>query len=360
MLLDCELAIMYTIIQLIATIMYLNLDIVCNIGVYANLTECNHYGKPAELGKPLEIIEVGPRDGLQNESVIFGAAQKLRMITSAIDAGITRLEVASFVNPKRVPQMADGERVIAGLPDISDVIYIGLVLNKRGLYRALDTRKNGRRGIDEVGLVAVATDTFAAKNQGQTSLGSAELCRDMLKLAQAEGMRAQVTLSAAFGCPFEGRVDFDHVIAMAQIIAEASPLEIAVADTIGVASPARVTELIERLNEKLPSIPLRAHFHNTRGTGIANAYAAYQGGVRTLDASIGGLGGCPFAPKATGNIATEDLVYMLEESGISTGLNLIKLMETTKWIEKILGRPVPGMVSQAGSFPDGSSDSCAA
>ena len=312
------------------------------------------------MSKSLEIVEVGPRDGLQNETVIFGAAQKLRMITSAIDAGIKRLEVASFVNPKRVPQMADGEQVIAGLPDVDDVSYIGLVLNKRGLYRALDTRAGDRRGVDEVGLVAVATDTFATKNQGQTSLESARLCRDMSKIATAEGMQAQVTLSASFGCPFEGRVDFDHVVAMAEVVAEGDPLEIAVADTIGVASPARVTELIERLTARLPHVPWRAHFHNTRGTGIANAYAAYLAGVRTFDASIGGLGGCPFAPKATGNIATEDLVYMFEESGISTDIDLIKLMETTRWVEKILGRPVPGMVSQAGGFPDGSVDSCAA
>lgn len=312
------------------------------------------------MAKPFEIVEVGPRDGLQNEKVIFDISKKLRLISCAIDAGIKRLEVASFVNPKRVPQMADAEQVIAGLPDLSDITYIGLVLNKRGLCRALETRQDGKRGVDEAGLVAVASDTFANRNQGQTSMESARLCRDMVQIAKGEGMQAQVTLSAVFGCPFEGRVDFNHVVAMAEVVAEAGPREIAIADTIGVASPARVTELVERLKEAVPGISLRGHFHNTRGTGLANAYAAYQAGVRTLDASIGGLGGCPFAPKATGNIATEDLIYMLEESGISTGVDIVKLIETTRWIEKQLNRPVPGMVSQAGGFPAGSSDSCAA
>ncbi|WP_417449818.1 hydroxymethylglutaryl-CoA lyase [Kordiimonas sp.] len=299
----------------------------------------------------VEIVEVSARDGLQNESAVFETSEKVRLIEAALSAGLKRLEVASFVNPKRVPQMADGEAVIAALPDKSDVTYIGLVLNKRGLLRALETRSGGKRGVDEVGLVAVATDTFAQRNQGQTSLESAELCRDMLALASREGMRGQVTLSASFGCPFEGRVSFDHVINMATIVAEGEPVEIAIADTIGVASPARVTELVERLGAVLPEMPLRAHFHNTRGTGLANAYAAYHAGVKTLDASIGGLGGCPFAPKATGNISTEELVYMLEESGIGTGVDLARLLESTKWIESHLGRRLPSLVAQAGAFP---------
>lgn len=307
----------------------------------------------SEINDSVEIIDVSARDGLQNEKTVFSTADKLHLIGTSLSAGLKRLEIASFVHPDRVPQMADAEDVIAALPNRDDVIYIGLVLNKRGLLRALETRKGYRRGVDEVGLVAVATDSFATKNQGQTSLESADLCRDMLSFARSEGMRAQVTLSAVFGCPFEGRVDMAHVTDLAKIVAEGEPLEIALADTIGVASPARVTEAIERIREAVPHIPLRMHFHDTRGTGIANAFASVQAGVTRLDASIGGLGGCPFAPKATGNIAMEDLVYMLTESGINTPVDLEKLLSVKDWLEERLERAVPSSVAQAGGFPTG-------
>ncbi len=299
----------------------------------------------------VEILEVGPRDGLQNEKVVFSTEDKLRMINGAIAAGIRRLEVASFVHPKRVPQMADAEAVIAGLEDRKDVTYIGLVLNKRGLLRGFATREGGKRGIDEAGCVAIASDTFADKNQGQTSAESVTITKDMIKMAKAEGMSAQATISASFGCPFEGRVDPAKVIAMAEDIAEAEPREIAIADTIGVGSPKRVTELITAIRERLPSMPLRAHFHNTRNTGLANAWAAYEAGVTTLDASVAGLGGCPFAPKATGNIGTEDLLYLLSESDVTTGVDLDQMIELAHWVETVLGRTPPAMVSQAGGFP---------
>lgn len=299
----------------------------------------------------VEILEVGPRDGLQNEKVVFSTADKLRMINGAIAAGVCRLEVASFVHPKRVPQMADAEDVIAGLEDRKDVTYIGLVLNKRGLLRGFATREGGKRGIDEAGCVAIASDTFAEKNQGQTSAESVAITKDMIKMAKAEGMSAQATISASFGCPFEGRVDPARVIAMAEDIAEADPREIAIADTIGVGSPKRVTELITAIRERLPAMPLRAHFHNTRNTGLANAWAAYEAGVTTLDASVAGLGGCPFAPKATGNIGTEDLLYLLAESDVDTGVDLDKMIDLARWVEGVLGRTPPAMVSQAGGFP---------
>ena len=300
----------------------------------------------------VEILEVGPRDGLQNEKIIFSTADKLHMINGAIDAGIRRLEVASFVHPKRVPQMADAEDVIAGLSDRKDVTYIGLILNKRGLLRAFGTREGNKRGVDEVGCVAIASDTFADKNQGQTSQESVEVTKDMIRMAKAEGMSAQATISASFGCPFEGRVDQDRVVAMAESIAEAQPREIAIADTIGVGSPQRVTELVRKIKERLPGMPLRAHFHNTRNTGLANAWAAYLAGVTTLDASVAGLGGCPFAPKATGNIGTEDLLYLLHESGVETGVDLDEMIGLANWAESILGRTPPAMVSQAGGFPN--------
>jgi hydroxymethylglutaryl-CoA lyase len=298
----------------------------------------------------VEIVEVGARDGLQNEKVIFSTDDKLKLIKSAISAGARRLEVASFVHPKRVPQMADAEDVIAGLDDDPACTYIGLVLNKRGYFRAVETKAGGRRGVDEVGAVAIASDTFAEKNQGQTSAESIDVSKDIVKLAKADGLSAQITISASFGCPFEGEVKAGKVIDMVKSIAEAEPREIALADTIGVGGPGQVMDLFNRAREAAPHIPFRAHFHNTRGTGIANAWAAYQAGVHILDASVGGLGGCPFAPKATGNIGTEDLIFMLERSGLKTELSLDKILELTEWVSEKLGRPTPSAVSQAGGF----------
>jgi len=299
----------------------------------------------------VEIIEVSARDGLQNESVVFTTEQKLDLIAGAIDAGIRRLEVASFVNPKRVPQMADAEAVISNLADREEVTYIGLVLNKRGYIRALETKEGGKRGVDEVGCVVVASDTFATKNQGQTIDEAIAVAEDILKTAKRDGLRAQVTISAACGCPFEGEVEPTLVIDIAKRLAEQNPLEISIADTIGVGTPKQVFNLITALKEALPEVTFRGHFHNTRNTGIANAWAAYMAGVRIFDASIGGMGGCPFAPAATGNIGTEDLIYMLERANISTGVSLEKIIDLSNNLEPILGRPTPAMVSKAGGFP---------
>ncbi|MEE1876956.1 hydroxymethylglutaryl-CoA lyase [Altererythrobacter litoralis] len=296
----------------------------------------------------IELVEVGPRDGLQNEPDIISTEVKLALINRMLDYGARRLEVASFVHPQRVPQMADAEAVIAGLPDRADATYIGLTLNKRGVLRGLATRDGGKRGIDQVGCVLVASDTFGQKNQGQTIAEGIAENRDMIRFAKAEGMRAQVTISAAFGCPFEGEVKPATVLAIAEEIAAEEPEEIALADTIGVGIPAQVSELFAELGELLEGrIPMRAHFHNTRGTGIANAWAACQAGVRIFDASLGGLGGCPFAPKATGNIATEDLIYMMERSGIDSGVDLDAAITTNRWFAERLGRELPSMVARA-------------
>lgn len=296
----------------------------------------------------IELVEVGPRDGLQNEPETIPTATKLALIERMIGFGARRLEVASFVHPQRVPQMADAEHVIAGLPNRDDVTYIGLTLNKRGVMRALAAREGGKRGIDQVGCVIVASDTFGQKNQGQTIAEGIAENRDMIRFAKAEGMRAQVTISAAFGCPFEGEVKPATVLAIAEQMAAEQPDEIALADTIGVGTPAQVSDLFGRLRELLGDrIPMRCHFHNTRGTGIANAWAAYQAGVRVFDASLGGLGGCPFAPKATGNIATEDLVYMMERSGIDSGVDLDAAIATNRWFAERLGRELPSMVARA-------------
>ncbi len=299
-------------------------------------------------GASIELVEVGPRDGLQNESDIIGTATKLDLIDRMIGYGARRLEVASFVHPQRVPQMADAEAVIAGLPDRADCTYIGLVLNKRGVMRALATRENGARGIDQIGCVIVASDTFGQKNQGQTIAEGLAETRDMLRFAKAEGLRAQVTISAAFGCPFEGEVKHSTVLAIAEELAIENPEEIALADTIGVGTPFEAGELFGKLGEVLgPKIPMRAHFHNTRGTGIANAWEAYKAGVRIFDASLGGLGGCPFAPRATGNIATEDLIYMMARSGVDSGIDLDAAIAANKWFAGELGRELPSAVARA-------------
>lgn len=296
----------------------------------------------------IELVEVGPRDGLQNEPDIISTETKLDLITRMIGYGARRLEVASFVHPQRVPQMADAEAVIAGLPDRADCTYVGLVLNKRGVLRALATREGGARGVDQVGCVVVASDTFGQKNQGQTIAQGIAETREMLRFARAEGIRAQVTISAAFGCPFEGEVKHDTVLAIAEELAIEAPEEIALADTIGVGTPFEAGELFGKLGALLAGkIPMRAHFHNTRGTGIANAWEAYKAGVRTFDASLGGLGGCPFAPRATGNIATEDLIYMMERSGVATGIDLDAAIAANKWFAGELGRELPSAVARA-------------
>jgi hydroxymethylglutaryl-CoA lyase len=293
----------------------------------------------------IELVEVGPRDGLQSEPEVMSTEMKVSLIQRLVDAGLKRIEVASFVNPKRVPQMADGEAVLAALPARDDVHYVGLVLNRRGFDRALAA------GCKEIGMVTVATDSFAQRNQGMSSEDTIAAWEEIAPLAHAAGIRAQVTISVAFGCPFEGEVDPQRVVAIATRLAQFNPLEIAIADTIGVAVPTQVTDLVKRLQDALPQVPLRCHFHNTRNTGVANAYAAVMAGVRTLDSSVGGVGGCPFAPNATGNVATEDLLYMLSRSGFETGVNLSKLIETANWLQEQRGRTVPSMVSKAGGFP---------
>lgn len=294
----------------------------------------------------IEMVEVSPRDGLQNEKTLIETADKISLIERAIAAGARRIEVTSFVNPKAVPQMADAEAVCAGLPERDDVTYIGLVMNARGAMRALAT---GR--IDQLGAVAVATASFSMANQGQTSDGSVEAAKEIIALAKDAGKTGQVTIGASFGCPFEGEVAEDRVVAMAVALAEASPVEIGLADTIGVGNPAQVTSLVGKVRAAVPHIPVRVHFHNTRGTGVANVWAAIQAGAVTVDAAIGGLGGCPFAPGAAGNVSTEDVVYMLERAGVRTGLDLSALVSANHWLGEIMQRTLPGMVAKAPPFP---------
>ncbi|PJG47593.1 hydroxymethylglutaryl-CoA lyase [Sphingobium sp. LB126] len=293
----------------------------------------------------IEIVEVAPRDGLQNEKTLFSTEQKIMLIEHMAAAGARRIEVASFVRADRVPQMADAEAVIAGLALPDNVVTIGLVMNKRGLFRALETK------IGQIGAVCVASDSFAQRNQGQSSAESADVAGDIVRIARTDGRDAQITIGAAFGCPFEGEVPADRVVAMAARLAEAGPVEIALADTIGVAVPAQVHDLVERVRRAIAPLPVRVHLHNTRNTGYANAWAAIQAGAATLDSAVGGIGGCPFAPNATGNIATEDLLYMLDRSGVSTGIRLDRAIETALWLGQQMDRDVPALLSRAGPFP---------
>ena len=293
----------------------------------------------------VEIVEVGPRDGLQSEPGVFPTAAKIEFIERLFDAGLRRIEVSSFVNPKKVPQMADAEAVLSGLRRREGVHFIGLVLNRRGYERA------AAAGCNEIGMAVVASDTFNRRNQGVSTDESIAAWLEIAREANAAGLRPTITIGASFGCPFEGEVPVERVIDIARRVAEAGPYEIAFADTIGVGVPAQVAEVFGRAREALPGIRLRGHFHNTRNTGLANAYAAVQAGAVTLDASAGGIGGCPFAPAATGNIPTEDLVYLLERSGIATGVDLDRLLATGEWLQQTLGRTVPGMLLKAGNFP---------
>jgi hydroxymethylglutaryl-CoA lyase len=298
------------------------------------------------MSQHVEIVEVGPRDGLQSQPVMLPTAAKVEFIRRALAAGLRRVEVASFVNPKRVPQMADAEEVLHGLgPPPSGVHYIGLVLNRKGFERA------HAAGCSEVGMAVIASDTFNRRNQGVSTDESIAAWLDIARAAGEAGVRAQVTISAAFGCPFEGEVPAERVVEVARRVAEARPFEIALADTVGVGVPTQVTELVSRVREAVPGIALRGHFHNTRNTGYANAFAAVQAGVNVLDASLGGVGGCPFAPAATGNIATEDLLYMLHRAGLETGVSFDAAIETGKWLQQALGRDLPGMLIKAGDFP---------
>lgn len=300
----------------------------------------------ASLPAGIEFVEVGPRDGLQNEKRLISTADKLALIRMAIAAGARRIEVTSFVNPQKVPQMADAEEVCAGLPQRDDVTFIGLVMNLRGAQRALAT---GR--IDQLGAVCVATDRFAMANQGQTSDESVEAAKSIIALARDQGRTAQATIAASFGCPFTGEVAEDRVVEMAARLAEAGPVEVALADTIGVGNPAHVARLVARVREAIAPLPVRVHFHNTRGTGLANVWAAVAAGASVVDGALGGLGGCPFAPGAAGNVASEDVVYMLERAGVATGLDLNRMIEASHWLAGVMDRKLPGMVAQAPVFP---------
>ena len=293
--------------------------------------------------RQLTVVEVSPRDGLQNESAVLATEAKVELIARLVSAGARRVEAVSFAHPRLVPAMADAEAVMGQVPRGEDVSYAGLVLNRRGLDRA---------GVDEVDVVVCVSDTFSRRNQNLGSHEAMAMAEQVAADAGAHGLFTTLTLATAFGCPFEGEVPADRVVELARRGAAAGFQELCLADTIGVGTPDQVQELTARVRAVVgEEPPLRYHFHNTRNTGLANAYAAVLDGVTTLDASAGGIGGCPFAPKATGNIATEDLVYMAERMGFRTGLDLHSLLPIAGFLTDRLGHQVPAMLPRAGPFP---------
>lgn len=294
----------------------------------------------------IEIVEVGPRDGLQNEPAMLSVEDKLEFIGRLEAAGVRRIEAVSFVDPKRVPQMAGAEEIMAALPRQPGRSRIGLALNLKGWERALAA------GCDEINAVVSASDGFGIRNQGLPVTDQMRVMHEIAERArETRGPKLSLTISVAFGDPFDGEVPEAQVVAIAREAAQAGYGEIALGDTIGVADPWTVRRRIEAVRAVADGARLRMHFHDTRKTGLANAYAAVEAGAEVLDASCGGIGGCPFAPKATGNIATEDLVYMLERAGFETGLDLKGLISTAEWLEGPLGKPAPSGLRRAGPFP---------
>lgn len=292
----------------------------------------------------VEIVEVAPRDGLQNEATTLSTADKLELVDRAARTGVRRIEVTSFVRPDLVPQLADAAEVVAALPE-NGIAYSALVLNVRGYERAVAT------GIREVTTVVVASDTFSERNQGTATRDGLDVVREIVGRGRVDGVSVSVTIAAAFGCPFEGEVPVDRFTSVAEAVAEMDAGEVCLADTIGVAVPSDVETRLGILRALSPDVPMRIHLHDTRNTGVANAVAAVRSGVRALDASLGGIGGCPFAPGASGNVATEDLVYTLHRMGYNTGLDLGETIEHAGWVTGKLGVPVTGRLAKVGGFP---------
>ena len=297
------------------------------------------------MGRKIQIVEVGPRDGLQNEKTLLDVGQKLEMIARLEAAGARRMEVVSFVNSKRVPQMAGAEEIMAALPHAAGRSRIGLVLNARGWDRCVEAR------CDEANVVVCASDGFGIRNQGASTAEQVDALAAIVAARKPTDPPISMTVSVAFGCPFEGEVPEARVLDIVKAAADLKVAEIALADTIGVADPWLVRRRVEATRKLIGDIPLRLHFHDTRNTGLANAFAGVEAGVDILDASVGGLGGCPFAPNATGNIGTEDLVYMLERAGFETTYDLGQLIEIGNWASGLVGKTPAASVSRAGGFP---------
>ena len=299
------------------------------------------------MARPIHIVEVGPRDGLQNDPANLSVAQKLDFIARLEAAGVTRMESGSFVSPKAVPKMAESPAVFAGLDRSKRTQHIALALNETGVRRAIEAKA------DEINFVLVAGEGFGRKNQGMSPQESADMLAKCAPLVHEAGIPLSATISVAFGDPYDGDVDIGVVGNLAAQAQRAGIAELALGDTIGAATPWDVRARIDRVRMEAPDVTLRMHFHDTRGAALANVFAAVEAGIDIIDASCGGLGGCPFAPGATGNVATEDVVWMLERAGYSTGIDLGRMIDTAKWLEGVLGHRVSSSLSRAGVFPRG-------
>lgn len=297
------------------------------------------------MTRRIDIVEVGPRDGLQNDPADLSVEQKLEFIERLRACGVKRMEAGSFVSPRAVPKMADSPAVFEGVTRKAGTQYIALALNEKGVRRAIEV------GADEINFVLVAGEAFGRRNQGMSPQESADLLTQCAPLVHEAGISLTATIGVAFGDPFSGDIPDGVVGGLAAQAQRAGVGELAIADTIGVADPWLVEKRLEEVRLYAPDVFMRVHFHNTRNTGLANVAAAVRNEVDVIDASCGGIGGCPFAPNATGNVATEDVVYMLERAGFETGIDLSAMIETARWLEKTLGHDVPSGLLRAGSFP---------
>jgi hydroxymethylglutaryl-CoA lyase len=287
------------------------------------------------------VVEVGPRDGLQNEPAEISTADKIAFIDRLSDAGYAAIEAGAFVSPKWVPRMADAAEVFAGIRRRPGTRYTALVPNVAGLKRALAAN------VDEIAIFAAASETFSLRNINQSIEQSLAGYRQVCMRAQEAGLRVRAYLSTAFGCPYEGKVAVSRVVDLSETLLEMGAFEVAVSDTIGIAHPGQVADVVGALGARIPLGRIALHFHDTRGTALANVLTALDSGVARFDASAGGLGGCPYAPGAAGNLATEDLIYMLDGLGIETGIDLSQVVDASRFIESRLGHALPSRYSQA-------------
>jgi hydroxymethylglutaryl-CoA lyase len=295
----------------------------------------------SDLPASISLREVGPRDGLQNEAPVSTEA-KVELLDALSATGVQRIEAVSFVSPKAIPQMADANDVWAGIARNADVRYSALVPNLRGAQRALEA------GFRDIEVVVSASDTHNRKNINRTTDESLDEIAELISLAHGMDGQVQVIVATAWGCPYEGDVPVERVVSVASRAVRDGADGIAFGDTTGMATPSRVTRLVGELRLAQPEVGLNLHFHNTRGTGLANVLAAMQLGVADFDASVGGLGGCPYAPGASGNVATEELIHMVEDMGVDTGINLDAMIEAAATAERIVGRTLPSQVLRAG------------
>ena len=293
------------------------------------------------IAKKVQIVEVGPRDGLQNEKIWVETETKIALIEKLADAGLTKIEAASFVSPKWVPQMKDAFEVLSGIERRPGVTYPVLTPNLKGFERALEA------GVTEVAVFGAASEAFSQKNINCSISESVERFRPVLEAAQKNSVRVRGYISCVLGCPYQGEVPLENVVNLAENMLEMGCYEISLGDTIGIGTPLKAKKMVETVAEKVPVSNLALHFHDTRGQALANIYACLELGVSVIDTSVSGLGGCPYAQGASGNVATEDVVYMLHGIGIKTGVDIEKLIETGRFISDVFGRLPQSRVSCA-------------